>query len=259
MKFPTHPRTQYKNNILFEVISQARFPQIMAIREERPAKFQEQIRKNGFPETEEKQMLEFPPGFPHEVKKTLSPDYEYMFFSEERDWQITLAKDFIALKCLEYTKYDEFEARLKTMLEVFWGEYEPPYCIRLGLRYRNLATERLLKTSKDVRAFMPRYVAPEFQEPIGDEVQTIDKTLLFKDDSSTVNIRYIYAELSGKFGKYNLNEENGYIIDIDCFTTEKIRKVENAIATSRRFNAENVRNAFHWSITDDLRMAMGPV
>ena len=263
MKLPEKQRTQYQNNILFQVIFQARFPQIMKISNEQPVNFQDQIRKKGFPETKIKKAGDFPAAIPvpEQIRKALSGlgDDEYMFFSEDGKWQITLTKDFVALQCTGYKNYTEFEERLRTTLEVFWTEYEPNYFNRIGLRYRNLANKSILGTAKDIREFVPEHVAPELQKSIRDEVAVIEKTLLLKDETSTVNVRYVYGELSGKFGIYNLNNEKSYIIDIDCYTTEKKRKVEDAIITSRTFNQGNIRNIFQWSITDTLREAMGPI
>ena len=248
MKLTAHQRTEYKNNILFEVIFQARFPQIIRISTEQPANFQDQIRKKGFPETKIKKVADFPSDIPEGIRKAVLGEVlgedKYMFFSEDGEWQITLTRDFIALKCTDYKNYPEFEGRLKTMLEVFWKEYDPNYFNRVGLRYRNLANEKILETNKDIREFVPPHIAPELKDSISDEVKVIEKTLQLKDETSTVNVRYVYGELSGKFGKYNLNDEKSYIIDIDCFTTEKIRKVEDAIAASRTFNQGNIRNIF---------------
>lgn len=263
MKLTEQQRTEYKNNILFEVIFQARFPRIMRISNEQPANFQDQIRKKGFPETKIKKAGNFLADVPEQIRKAVlrvgDSDDEYMFFSEDGKWQITLTKDFIALQCTGYKNYTEFEERLKITLEIFWNEYDPNYFNRIGLRYRNLANKKTLGVDKDVREFVPVHIAPELQEPLSDEVKVIEKTLQLKDEIATVNVCYVYGELSGKVGTYNLNDEKSYIIDIDCFTTEKMRKVEDAIAASRTFNRGNIRNVFHWSITDTLREAMGPL
>lgn len=259
MKLKVWERTECKKNTLFEVIFQARFPQILKIIDERPASFQEKIRKNGFPETKVKKTFLAPSDFPEQLRKELIREDEYMFFSEDGEWQITLTKDFIALKCTDYKNYTAFEAHLETVLGIFWEEYEPLYFNRIGLRYRNLANEKTLGTKEDIRKFVPSHIAPELQESISDEVKVIEKTLQLKDEISTVNVRYVYGELSGEFGKFNLNDEKSYIIDIDSFTTEKKRKVKDAIATSKTFNQGNIRNIFQWSITDALRKTMGPL
>ncbi len=264
MKLPKQQRTEYQNNILFEVIFQARFPRIMKISNEQPVNFQDQIRKKGFPETKIKK-LDFPAAIPitEQIRKAVSGlgDDEYMFFSEDGKWQITLTKDFVALQCTGYRNYTEFEERLRTTLGVFWQEYEPNYFNRIGLRYRNLANKNILVTDRDIREFVPLEVAPELQESTEDEIKVkgFEKLLVVEDGTSTVNVRYIYGEISGKYGIYNLNDEESYIIDIDCYTTEKKRKVEDAIITSRTFNQGNIRNIFQRSITDTLREVMGPI
>ena len=263
MKLPEKQRAEYRNNILFEVIFQARFPRIMRISAGQPVNFQDRIRKEGFPESKIKKGADVPAAIPmpEEIRKAVSGlgDDEYMFFSEDAKWKITLTKDFVALRCTGYRNYSEFEERLRTTLEVFWQEYEPNYFNRIGLRYRNLANKNILGTDKDIREFVPSHIAPELQASIKDEVQVIEKNLLLKDETSTVNVRYVYGELSGKFGIYNLNDEKSYLIDIDCYTTEKIREVENAIITSGTFNQGNIRNIFEWSITETLREVMGPI
>lgn len=261
MNLTKHPRTEYKNNILFEVIFQARFPLIIRIANEQPVNFQDRIRKKGFPETKIKKTEDFFPATPEQIRKAVFGlgDDEHMFLSENGEWRIVLTKDFIALQCTDYKNYTEFEDRLKTTLEVFWNEYEPNYFNRIGLRYRNLANNKTFGIDGDIRKFVPSHVAQELHESISDEVEVIEKTLQLKDETSTVNVRYVYGELSGKFGKYHLNDEKSYMIDIDCFTTEKIRKVEDVIVTSRTFNQGNIRNIFQWSITDTLREAMDPI
>ena len=261
MDIPKHQRTEYQINILFEVIFQARFPQIMRISNEQPVSFQDQIRNKGFPETKIKKAADVPAAIPEPIRKALSGDDEYLFFSEDGKWQITLTKDFIALQCTDYKNYTEFEERLRTTLEVFGKEYEPNYFNRIGLRYRNLANKSILGTDKDIREFVPLDVARELQESKKDElkVKGFEKILVLEDETSTVNVRYVYGELSGKFGVYNLNDEESYIIDIDCYTTEKKRKVEDAIIASRTFNQGNIRNIFRWSTTNVLREAMGPI
>lgn len=260
MKLKKWKRTEYQKNTLFEVIFQARFPSILKVTQETPASFQDKIRKRGFPETKMKK-VGAPPNFPEQLRKEILGDDEYMFFSEDGEWQITLTKEFIALKCTDYKNYRGFEKHLKTMLEIFWKEYEPLYFSRIGLRYRNLVSKATLETNEDIRRFVPAHIAPELEGKcsIRDEVQVIEKTIQLRDETSTVNVRYVFGDLSGKFGKINLNEEKSYIIDTDSFTTDKIRKVKDALAKSKSFNEGNIRNVFHWSITDALRKTMEPI
>lgn len=262
MKFEKVPRTQYKHNILFEVIFQARFPPILKIANEEPAAFQDIIRKKGFPETKTKKsdFFSLPANVPDSIRKAIAGEDEYSFLSEEGDWKASLTKGFIALTCTNYTDYMEFEKRLTTVLEIFEQVYEPGYFNRIGLRYRNLANAKVLgKKGEDVRKFIPSVIAPELQEPIGDEVEAFEKTVIFSDNLCSANVRYLFSELSGKFGNYKINNEISYIIDIDCFTEDKERHVTSVIRKSRLFNEEYVRNIFHAGTTPELRAAMEPL
>lgn len=260
MKFNKEKRTKYNNNILYGVIFQARFPQIIKISNEEPANFQDIIRKKGFPETKIKS-LSLPSGIPKSLLKGIPGDFddEYIFLSEDEDWKVVLTKNFVALSCANYKNYEEFEEKLGTVLTVFCEEYEPAYFNRVGLRYQNIVNTEVLKDCKDIKEFIPEHIAPELKKPLGDEVSGFEKAIQFNDLHCIANVRHSMGKISGLFGKYNLNDVYSYIIDIDCFTEEKILEVNDVIKTSRGFNNDYVRNIFHWSITDKLRKAMGPI
>lgn len=262
MNFEKVPRTQYKNNILFEVIFQARFPPILKISNEEPAAFQDIIRKKGFPETKTKKadFPDLPTNLPDSIKKAITGEVEYSFLSEEGEWRASLTKDFIALTCTAYTDYTEFEKRLTTILEIFEQAYEPGYFTRIGLRYRNLANATVLgKKGEEVRKFIPPTIAPELEQPIGEELEAFEKTIIYSDSICKANARYIFAELSGIFGNYRINNELSYIIDIDCSTEKKVRDARDVIKTSRLYNEGYIRNIFHAATTVDLRTAMEPL
>jgi len=263
MKFEKVPRTQYEHNILFEVVFQARFPPILKIANEEPAAFQDIIRKKGFPEMKAKKSdrTSLPANIPESIRKVIAGEDEYSFLSEDGNWKASLTKEFIALTCTNYTEYGEFEKCLTTLLEVFGQVYEPGYFNRIGLRYRNLANASVLKKDKidNVREFIPKVIAPELQQAIGDEVRAFEKTIIFSDSVCNANVRYIFAELSGTFGNFKINNEKSYIIDIDCFTEEKERDVTSVIRKSRLFNEEYVRNIFHAATTPALHDAMEPI
>ena len=258
MKFDKKPRIKYRKNIINEVIFQARFPEILRISNEQPVDLQDKLRKNGFPELKIKK-TEFPPDIPEAVRKMIGSD-EYTFVSEDHNWKVVLTKEFIALVCNKYTEYEDFETRLKTVLDIFLKIYEPNYFTRIGLRYKNLANESMLeKDIQDIKAFIPPHIAPELKEELGEEVVGFEKSILVADEVCKVNIRHILGQFSGKFGNINLNNEKSYIIDMDCFTEQKTRTVKDAISTSKTFNEQYIRNIFQWSITSDLERDMEPL
>lgn len=206
MKFPPCDRAVFKKNILYEVIFQARFPEILRISNEEPVAFQDKIRKNDFPETKIKKS-DLPAGIPDSVRKALGVEEEYSFFSDEHDYRVVLTKQFIALSCNKYTDYEDFEKRLQSVLDIFYEIYEPSYFRRIGLRYRNLANKIVLeKDIENIRAFIPDHIAPEIKDEVGEEVVGFEKTILFADKVCTANVRHILSEFTGKFGKFNIND-----------------------------------------------------
>ena len=261
MKFKEYERTEYKTNTLFEVVFQARFPQIIKISSEAPSEFQDIIRKAGYPETK-LDTPNLPPDMPEEIRKAIGANKVYCFMSEKGDWQVSLADNFISLACLNsYKNYTDFKKKLKTVLETFCRIYEPSYFNRIGFRYRNLINKIVLPIDDNVniRDFIPEHIAPELQENIKENVNSFDKTTQFVDidKNSVANVKHAFAKVSGVFGRTQINKELSYIIDIDCFTEHKIHKVADAITKCDEFNG-NVRNIFRWSITDELHTTMGP-
>ena len=143
---------------------------------------------------------------------------------------------------------------------LFYEQYEPAYFNRIGFRYQNICNTNVLKDYQgEIASFIPEHIAPELKSPVGADLKTFEKRMHFAGESSEVeaNIQYVYGQMSGKFGKLNVNDEKSYIIDIDCFSQRKERDVNSVINRTKIFN-EQIRNIFQWSITDELRDAMGP-
>ena len=209
MRFPKVDRVKYKHNILFEVVFQARFPEIMKISKEDPAEFQDIVRKDGYPEFELEVPL-VPPGIPKELESAISTDKVFRFFSEERDWQISLGKNFIALTCTaNYRNYEDFKERLAKVLESFHIIYEPSYFTRIGFRYRDIANETFLGDIKaDIKEFIPEYIFPELSTPMTVDIKNLQKVSRFDDGDVKANVVHVLADVSGQYGKHQLRDEN---------------------------------------------------
>lgn len=269
MKFETAPRVEYEKNVLFEVLFQARFPKILKISREEPAQFQEIIRKNGYPESDSTIPM-LPAEIPDEVKRVITQsmggvEKEYNFYSENRDWKIAISKDFVALSCLgvgSYLNYQDFEQRLKTLLETFEGIYEPAYYNRIGLRYRNMVNNSIVPLNgNNVRQLMPEYIFPEIASSMGDEIEMLEKNSQFKDSKMFANVSHALIKVNGGInassGEIKINNEESYLIDIDCYNSNKVKGVENVLTECRNFK-DTEWNIFQWSINDTLRGLMGP-
>lgn len=96
MHFENHEPIQYKQNILFRVIFQARFPEIMRIQHEAPIAFQDNIREEGYTEIEHSIPADLPGIIPNQA---LDIGKQFHFLTEHKDWEVTLGQGFIALNC----------------------------------------------------------------------------------------------------------------------------------------------------------------
>lgn len=258
MNFEKKPRVIYKTNALFEVVCQARFPKILRITKEEPIDFQEKIRAE-YPESK-LSVPTVPRGFPNEIHRMLQSEKTFHFISEDGNWQVSLANDFLALACLgKYKEFKEFSERLGFALECLSDVYKPAYYNRIGLRYKNLINKTTLPNiNKAIAEYIPDHIAPELYGRLKNEVSQFEKNTSFMDKTMTVNTIHTYTNISGILGNYQINDETSYIIDIDCFTEDKIHGKENVLIKCAEFNSE-IRNIFRWSISDDLHDLMEPL
>ena len=255
MNFDEFERVKYKRNILFEVVFQARFPDIMKISRDDPVDFQDIVRKEGYPEFESEVTL-VPQGMPKELESAIPTDKIFRFFSKEKNWQISLAKNFIALACTaNYKDYEDFSERLKKVLELFDKIYEPSYFTRIGLRYRDIANKTFLPhVTTDIEDFVPKYIFPELS--VATDIKSLRKISQFGDGDMKTNVIHVLSEVSGEFGRHQLENEKSYIIDIDCFVESNIERINHVLTRCNSFK-QIIWNIFQWSITDKLRESMG--
>ena len=256
MRFEEFERVEYEHNILFEVLFQARFPEIMKISQEGPAEFQDILRKEGYPEFNS-DIPVLPPDIPKELERVISIDKTFHFLSEEKDWKISLAKNFIAFTCNgNYANYADFRERLEKVLQIFSRVYEPSYFTRVGLRYKNIANRTSLPHLKHgIKVFIPEHIFPELATSIAEDIETLQKVSLFNDKNIKANVIHILSEVSGKFRRKEFANEKSYVIDIDCFSESKTGEINDVLTRCGTFKRLSW-NIFQWSITDTLREAM---
>ncbi|MCY3721788.1 MAG: TIGR04255 family protein [Candidatus Poribacteria bacterium] len=256
MNFKESGRVEYECNILFELLCQVRFPEIMRISQEQPAEFQDIVRKEGYPEFESEVPV-FPSDIPKELKEMIPIGKTFHFLSEERDLKVSLANNFIAFTCNgNYINYADFREKLENVLQIFSRIYEPSYFTRIGLRHKNVANRTSVPlVERGVEAFIPEHIFPELATSIATDIETLQKVALFNDGNTKANVTHVLSEVSGRFRKKEFNEKS-YIIDVDCFVESRIEGINNVLTKCDLFKQLNW-NIFQWSITDELRKAMG--
>jgi uncharacterized protein (TIGR04255 family) len=224
MPFPDSPRVIYAQNPLIEVICQLRFPSILLIDSEPPAKFQERIRK-AYPLYKENQLADMKLELPPEIVKLSGGAFpaslrtsrvSYDFVSADQIWKVGLTRDFLSLSTTRYERWEDFKAHLLEPLSALIEVYSPSFFSRIGLRYRDLIDRGRLGL-KDVpwSRLLKEHGLPEESE---------DQLL--------------------------------YLIDSD-FSFNGRTEVNDAIAKLDTFNRKSGR-LFRWCITQELHDSMEP-
>ena len=137
--FSHESRCLYRENQLADVICQLRFPEILSISAELPAKFQEAIREE-FPLFSQRSDVPAPKivGTPGNMKlEAGKPTVNYLFASADNVWRVNLTGKFISLSCNRYPGWEEFARKLDKPLAAFIQIYKPAFFERVGLRYLN--------------------------------------------------------------------------------------------------------------------------
>ena len=256
MHFQNYEPIKYKHNILFHVVFQARFPEIMRIQHELPIAFQDAIRTEGYTEIIHGSPAVLPGIMPNQA---LDIGKTFNFLSEQKDWEIILTGNSISLNChRNYRDYSDFKERLEKVLPIFYNIYRPSYFTRIGLMYRNMANSVFLPHLQQisVESFIPEHIFPVLATPMVDDVLNLQTMSRFDDSEMKATVTHTLSQVSGGFGHRQVTNEKSYIIDIDCFYERNVGAIDEVFTKCDLFKRVE-RNIFQWSITDALRAAMG--
>ncbi len=242
--FSDEPRCIYKNNQLGEVICQLRFPEILSIETELPAKFQNAIR-DLFPRY-------------HVRKEKTSPDAQtnnYQFSTDDGLWRVNLTSKFISLSCSRYTCWEDFAARLDRPLAAFIQLYKPACFDRIGLRYLNFFSRSKLGLEGIPyrELFSPAYLGPLSHEDVSEHTVNrcgVDAELAIRGGAK--------LKLHAGPGKVTLggktDEEVKFILDLDLYMSAKVPV--NLSAGALQTLHSQAFPIFRYAITDQLHDAM---
>lgn len=255
MPVPESKRVIYEKNPLFEVVCQIRFPAVLRIEAELPMAFQEAVRGT-YPMYKEHSGLVLADARPEVEKfaKSIVPlgAKLYEFGSADKRWKLVLAKDFLALTCYHYERWEDFRTHFHGPFDRLLREYGPPFFSRIGLRYRNIIRRSQVDlTGAKWKDLLQPYVVGVLDSCIEEEVEAAAHTASFKlpDGRGSVTMNCGLALARDP-------EEVCYLIDNDFFMEERC-EVENAIDKLNEFHTYSGR-LFRWSIKDQLHRAMGP-
>lgn len=257
MAFPQAERVVYQHNPLEQVICQLKFPTILRIESELPARFQDQVRQR-YPIFSEQQALTGSPQLPQELLKLVGslmpvrPGRVYEFASEDGRYRLTLSKEFIALGCSEYERWEQFMDHFGAPLGALVAEYSPAFFSRIGLRYRNVIRRTGLKLeSTPWSELLKPHIAGELASPVADYVEEASHQVVVRFENNRGKVKIQHGLLR--------DPETGeacYLIDNDFFTEERT-EVKNAFDILDYFHGQSGR-LFQWCVKEKLHAAMEP-
>ncbi|MGB7621021.1 MAG: TIGR04255 family protein [Terriglobia bacterium] len=259
MTFPETDREIYKRNPLEFVVCQLKFPPILEISAEMPARFQNIIRER-YPfyvkqEQQEipKEILNLLGGLPfgRPVGATI-----HKFLTEDQKRSISLSSDFIAYQDRDYSKWESFSKAIQDAQHALEDVYRPAFYTRIGLRYRDIINPRNLGIREErwQELLKPSLIGMlGAQDDIGTFIvrtQTEASFALKEVDGAMVTLRH------GIGPSPPSSDERHYYLDLDSHTTTR-REGKDVIDVLNAFNRVS-GYFFRWAITPELRRILGP-
>jgi uncharacterized protein (TIGR04255 family) len=257
VRFPDSPRVIYARNPLVEVICQLRFARLLKIESELPVAFQEALRHD-YPKLREVKSAGLPDPVANAIgiqPNVITSTFEFV----DRDdiWKVSLTSTFLAISTVQYTRWEDFLARLRSVLDVLATVYGVSRFTRVGLRYRDLISPSQVGMKNQQWG---KFVRPELLGELVDRdfefaVKHASRQLVLSLDYDRASVRLSHGILKAE--DEDANVESCYLIDADFYTEHETERAdaENCLA---RFNGESGR-LFRWCITRTLHDAMGPV
>ena len=166
--FSTETHCLYEKNPVAEVICQFRFPEILTIEANLPVDFQEAIRKE-FPRYQKRED-KLPP-LPGKQPASVT---NHQFSSADGIWRVNLTSRFFSLACTRYSSWENFAGRLDRPLAAFLKIYQPAYYERVGLRYVNVISRKVLDLEgiPFSQMIQPCYLGPLAEEDVSEAAST---------------------------------------------------------------------------------------
>ena len=257
--FSKEKRVIYQNNQLGEVICQLRFPEILSIETDIPAKFQEEIR-DSFPRYQLRREKSAPKvtGVPGNLQMRQEENNNYMFSTDDGMWRVNLTSKFISLSTSSYHNWEEFAAMLDKPLVAFIRTYRPACFDRVGLRYLNFISRSKL----DLRDTpFQELIQPPYLGILGIENLAESAVNRCGMDAELAISGGCHLKLHAGPGKVsiggNQDDEIKFILDLDLFMTTKV-PVNYSAGALETLHSQSY-SIFRSAITDTLHDAMHPI
>ncbi|MBN2497436.1 MAG: TIGR04255 family protein [Deltaproteobacteria bacterium] len=251
IKLPDCPQVTFEEPPLQEVVCQLRFHQILKIVTMMPADFQDLIRKEFPVHVQEHGVQVAVAGGQPIMAATNEPTWQ--FRSADDKWLVSLASSFIALKTTAYSDFDGFLNQLLPVVQAFETTYQPPFYVRVGLRYVN----RWVLPREEDRPIswsdlLNPYIAGWFSEPVlRDGIAETRHHLILQTERGQIGCRY-----SRDVGQADGTSAEQFTLDFDHYATGQIacKDIRGLLVDSNSI----VFRLFCWCLTDQGYHSLKP-
>ncbi len=257
--FSNEARCHYGRQQLGEVICQFRFPEILTIETDLPARFQEAIRQELPVYSVRKESA--PPTMTNQggrlTIQTPKQTNNYQFASADNAWRVNLTSKFISLACSNYTCWEDFAAMLDKPLAAFIQLYKPAFFERVGLRYLNFFDRRAL--GLEDLPYRDLIEAPYLGILSDEEVEenTISRSTVDTECQVRGGCRLKLHAGPGMVKTPGLTrEEPRFVLDIDLYMPGNVPV--NLSAPTMHMLHSQAWSIFRGAITNTLHNAMEP-
>ena len=241
---------------LVRVISQVRFPPILAIRNpDVVAVFQELLR-----DTYPNMSKERTQGVNLNTGRTpsVTEDFIWRLASEGQQppWRVSLGVDFVALETTAYASRRDFLSRLDTVLGSLSRAFHPTDINRLGLRYIDRITDSAVE--RIGRLIHPKALG--ILHPTDDALLSLGAAAVHV----LTEARFVAMEghIQARWGKIPHNttydpialepiETPSWVLDLDMFTLSPEPFIQEALMNKTENFAEQIYAVFRKMVTDE--------
>ena len=240
---------------LVRVLAQIRFAPVLSIREQRfVAPFQEAIR-DAYPLVQQEMQQHVAPGVGGELQ--LGETVLWRFTDAEGNWQVTLAQDFVALVCDDYSDRTDFVARLRETLSAVGDQVRPVLTSRVGVRYTNRLsdTEKLDRLSDFVRPALQGVANAELGG--GTAVSELTQAE-FTTNSVSLNGQWGHLPAGATHDpSIEALDRPSWILDLDAYSASAVPFDPEVCADEAERFAGLVYGFFRWAVSDEFLVAHG--
>lgn len=257
------PEVPLPRTPLVRVIARIDFPPIMAIRNpDNFARFQEDIRKI-YPYLTQ--------GHVHEIEINSSANINFnqdMIWhlsdkNNDRNWQVSLAVNFVTLEAFQYENRQDFLSRLSDIVIAVEKHFQPIESSRFGLRY----IDRLVGSAADQahQLLRPEIMGiPHVNKHAPSNlyasiIHLMNQTEFLCSDDDRVSVRWGKFPAGATYDPKNVEpiDESSWILDFDMYTSSPILFSDDILLKKAKIFAECIYWIFRQMITDDFLQFFG--